>query len=151
MSEFHRALRMHPPGILFPEPAKRTAPAVTRAELGDEARPSTQATAVASASEADLRALGAAIAQALYPDPQPYLTAEAFARAHHDDLAGLSDEQLVNERLLALGRRAAERGANPQRDDVPRSEWLRARILRLETESARRRAARAPGMGQRRG
>jgi hypothetical protein len=64
-----------------------------------------------------------------YPDPQPFLTAEDFARAHHDDVRDLSDDELEDERLLARQRRALE--ARP-------GEWLRERIARLDAEAAGR-------------
>jgi hypothetical protein len=65
----------------------------------------------------------------IYPDPEPWLTAEAFARAAHDDVAGLDDAALEDERLLSRLRRAID----------PRpSAWLLERVSRLDQEAARR-------------
>jgi hypothetical protein len=70
------------------------------------------------------------LVRAAYPDPEVYLTAEAFARYHHDDVAALDDDALTDERLLALLRRALERPSARC--------WLSERIERLEQEAARR-------------
>jgi hypothetical protein len=70
------------------------------------------------------------LAELIYPEPQPYDTAEAFAKFHHDDIASLNDEQLDDQRLLARLVRALS----------PRpSAWLVERITRLEIEAGRRR------------
>jgi hypothetical protein len=64
-----------------------------------------------------------------YPDPRPFVTAEDFARAHHDDVRDLTDDALEDERFLSRQRRALE----------PRpGEWLRERIARLDAEASRR-------------
>jgi hypothetical protein len=65
----------------------------------------------------------------VYPDPQPWLTAEGFMRAAHGDIQTLDNEQLENERLLSRLRRAL---------DPQPSEWLRERIAKLDAEAARR-------------
>jgi hypothetical protein len=64
-----------------------------------------------------------------YPDPEPFLTAEDFARHHHDDIRALTDDALENERLLSYLRRACER--------IPGA-WLMERISRLDAEATRR-------------
>jgi hypothetical protein len=65
----------------------------------------------------------------VYPDPEAFRSVEAFARHHHDDIHGLADEALADERLLGYLRRACERTPSP---------WLRERITRLDAEAARR-------------
>jgi hypothetical protein len=68
------------------------------------------------------------VAQA-YPDPRPLDTAEEFARQNHDDVPALSDEDLVDEMLLARLRRATSSST---------SQWLASRIARLSFEVIRR-------------
>jgi hypothetical protein len=72
-----------------------------------------------------------------YPDPLPFLTAEAFVRAHHDDVVHLTDVALECERYLAHRRRAVEL-FHARRT----TEWLAARVERLDAEAARRRSRR---------
>jgi hemerythrin len=74
-----------------------------------------------------------------YPDPDEFETAESFHRAHHDDIPHLTDEELADERFLSRHRRALEREP---------SDWLRARIARLDAEAARRQQR--PAQGRRR-
>jgi len=71
------------------------------------------------------------LGELLYSDPDPFDSSEQFTRFHHDDLAGLSLEQLDDERILARLRRALS--GQP-------SSWLAERIARLEAEAARRRS-----------
>jgi hypothetical protein len=67
---------------------------------------------------------------AAYPDPEPYSTAEAFARFNHDDLAAMTLDELDRERWRARNRLAY--------DQRP-SAWLFDRIARLDALAARRR------------
>jgi len=69
------------------------------------------------------------LVRAAYPDPAVFDTLDAFQRYHHDDVAGLDDDALADERLLAYLRRALER--EPQH-------WLAERIAQLDREAARR-------------
>lgn len=66
----------------------------------------------------------------VFPDPNPYETAEQFERANHDDIPRLSLEDLDRERILCRLRWAL--------DDHP-SDWLLGRMSRLEAEATRRR------------
>jgi hypothetical protein len=66
-----------------------------------------------------------------YPDPDPTATAEQFARAAHDDIAQLDDEQLYVERVQCGTRWA---WTPPHR----RTPWLVERRARLEREATRR-------------
>jgi hypothetical protein len=70
----------------------------------------------------------------VYPEPNPYDTAEAFQRAYHGDLPQLTLDELDAERILARIRWAAIL----YRRGVP-SPWLRERLSRLDTEAASRR------------
>jgi hypothetical protein len=77
----------------------------------------------------------ARLLEAVYPEPDPFDTAEAFARAHHDDVPGLSLDQLDAERLIARLRWSilVYRGQRP-------SAWLQGRLWRLDQAAARLRA-----------
>ena len=73
----------------------------------------------------------AALTIEAYADPNPYETAEAFAKYHHDDLAAMTLEDLDRERMAARLRRTFD----------PRpSEWLLNRLAKLDAIAARRRA-----------
>jgi hypothetical protein len=69
----------------------------------------------------------ARLLDALYPEPDPFDTAEAFERAHHGDIPELVLDEVDAERILARLRWAAtvHHGGTPSR-------WLLERIARLD-------------------
>jgi hypothetical protein len=72
------------------------------------------------------------IVDELYPEPQPLDSAEAFERAHHDDLPRLTLDEVDSERILGRLRWAAivhHRGTP--------SPWLLERLARLDQAAAR--------------
>jgi hypothetical protein len=78
---------------------------------------------------------------AVFPEPDPFASAEQFARANHDDIAGLTLDELDAERILARVRWAA---IVHHRGDP--SAWLQERIQRLDRAAQQLR----PRQGQRR-
>jgi hypothetical protein len=80
----------------------------------------------------------ARLLDAVYPEPNPLDTAESFLRAHHDDIAGLTLDELESERLLARIRWATlvYRRQRP-------SDWLQTRLWRLDRAAERLRKRRA--------
>jgi len=76
----------------------------------------------------------ARLIDAVYPDPEQFLTAEAFSRAHHDDIASLKLDEIDAERILARMRWSLviHRRQEP-------SAWLVERIARLDEAAAARR------------
>jgi hypothetical protein len=70
------------------------------------------------------------LGEVIYPEPRPFDTFEQFQRAQHEDIAGMTDEKLDDERWAARTRRALS---------TEPTEWLRERIARLEAEASRRR------------
>jgi hypothetical protein len=75
----------------------------------------------------------AEIILASYQDPDPCVSLEEFSRARHDDLPGLTLEEIDRERILARLRWAV---------DPEPSRWFLDRMRRLETEADRRRRGR---------
>ena len=71
---------------------------------------------------------------AAYPEPEPFDTAEGFARSHHDDIGALSLDAINAERILARLRWATL----VHHREAP-SAWLLERIARLDREAERRR------------
>lgn len=69
------------------------------------------------------------LAEQAYPDPEPFDTAEQFARACHDDIAQLDNQTVYRERVLARMRWALTPAPSP---------WLVERMCRLDTEAERR-------------
>lgn len=65
-----------------------------------------------------------------YPDPDPYVSFEEFSRARHEDLPGLTLEEIDQERFVARLRWALDSDPSP---------WLRDRLMRLDREAERRR------------
>jgi hypothetical protein len=70
----------------------------------------------------------------VYPEPDPFDTADAFERTYHGDVPQLALEQLDAERILARIRWAVI----VYRRGVP-SSWLRERLTRLDAEAEQRR------------
>jgi hypothetical protein len=72
------------------------------------------------------------LVDAIYEEPDPFETAEEFARSHHDDIASLFLDELDAERFLARLRWSVVvyRRGEP-------SAWLRDRIARLDQAAAR--------------
>ena len=71
----------------------------------------------------------ARLIDAVYREPNPFATAEEFARSHHDDIAARSLDELDAERFLARLRWSVH---VYQRVDVSR--WLIERIGLLREE-----------------
>lgn len=69
----------------------------------------------------------ARLLDAIYHEPDPFETAEEFARAAHDDIPGLTLDELDAERILVRIRWAA---VVYHRE--PPSTWLEERISRLD-------------------
>jgi hypothetical protein len=67
------------------------------------------------------------------PDADPNDSAEQFRRAGHQDIAGLSDDEITSERILLRIRWALAASA---------STWLTERLARLDGEAAVRRPRR---------
>jgi hypothetical protein len=76
----------------------------------------------------------ARLLDAVYREPDPYDTVEAFQRAYHGDLPTLTLDQVDAERILARIRWAVL----IHRRDIP-SPWLRERLARLDGAAAARR------------
>lgn len=64
-----------------------------------------------------------------YPDPDPAESLEAFARLRHEDLPGLTLEEIDRERIVARIRWAL---------DSASSRWLLDRLAKLDREREKR-------------
>ncbi|MFW6105164.1 MAG: hypothetical protein ACOC7P_01120 [Chloroflexota bacterium] len=64
--------------------------------------------------------------------PDPFASSQQFDRFHHLDLPGLDDSELIDE-LHAL---------RPLLWGLPKDDWLRRRVMMLESEMKRRKGVR---------
>jgi hypothetical protein len=115
-----------------PLPHRHDAGAADSAAAGPEARVKTRGGPLARIAR---------LLDAIYGEPDPFASAEQFARANHDDIGDLTLDEVDAERILVRIRWAAlvhHRG-------MP-SAWLQQRIARLDRAAQQLRAR----QGQRR-
>ena len=82
----------------------------------------------------------ARLLDAIYAEPDPFVSAEQFARSNHDDIPDLSLDEIDAERILVRVRWAA---LVHHREEP--SIWIRERIARLDRAAQQLR----PRQGQR--